>query len=121
MRACPKCGAALARAVMPEGQYPIFSACDLCGYPLSMSGLLERVRNEKVTDVVRGSVFGTAIETMEKDEGVEMLERFPDLSFAAFEDRTAIGFRVENDLIVFNFGAPGNGGRFLAARREDPD
>jgi hypothetical protein len=56
-------------------------------------------------------------EILSPDEGVAFLEASVDSSWPDFEDESAIGFRVQNYLVIFNFGPPGSFARYLGPNR----
>lgn len=117
MENCPDCGGKLIEPVIPEGEYPRFGACLSCSYPLDYKKLFERLQNETITEVVRGTVFNADNQALSGEEGISLLKKHNDSSWPVFEDKTAVGFRIENDILVFNFGAAGDCERYL---RSDP-
>src|SRR5215471_12861985 len=116
MENCPDCGIELVGPVIPEGEYPRYTACISCSYPLEYSKMLERIKNEKITEAVLGASFGPGHKILSGNEGMAFLKEYSDFSWPIFEDKTAVGFQIDNDILIFNFGAPGDYERYLSDR-----
>ena len=94
--------------------FPRYVACNCCCYPLNFASCRERLGNEKITEVIYGSVFGPEYQLLTGEEGLMLLERNLNLSSPFLEDKTAIGFTIVNDILIFNIGSAGDYKRYMS-------
>ena len=103
MEKCPDCGGRLINPVKAEGEYPRYMTCAVCSWPLSFSCLLERIKKEKVAEVILATSFSPDEEKMNEEEGLDFLKEHNNFAFPLFEDKDAVAFKVENDKLIFKF------------------
>ena len=103
MEKCPICQGTLIKPVEDVDKYPRTMACPVCSWPFDFSHMLDRIKQEAVEKVIHVEGFSSSESEMNKEEGLNFLEKHNDYASPLGEDNDYVAFLIVNDQLIFRF------------------